>query len=488
MLDLIYSEKSNDRLRESSITYDDKIYAYSELSQMIENISNCLKQIGIGKNDKVVILDSNPFEFTLVLLSLIRINSIPMPIYSYASQKKIDDIIDSFNINYVVKPTKLDKIEFSDGKKNGISLKLDSLVELDVYKFSDYVDDSLDDVSMILFTSGTTSTPKAIMLTEENIISNVKAISAYLELTKNDNILIIKDLSHSSSIIGELFVGLYNGCCITMTSKLPVPKVILSLLEVNKISVFFAVPTLLKNIMVYPRLEEYNLSALRTVNFYGASMRATDIEKLIELLPNTNIIYSYGQTEASPRVTYIEKRDILLHLGSSGKPIQDVSVEILSDGRTTEPYEIGEIVVSGPNVMRGYYMNEEKTKKTVQEGKLFTGDYGYLDEEGFLYVKGRKDNMFTSAGKNIYPEEIEGVLTTYDEIKEALVIPKEKDDVTAEITAYIVLIDRDRLNRQRLLEFCKKRLELYKIPKEVVVVDELEKTPSGKICRNKKML
>ena len=144
-------------------------------------------------------------------------------------------------------------------------------------------------------------------------------------------------------------------------------------------------------------------------------------------------------------------------------------------------YNNGEIVVSGPNVMLGYYNDAEKTRKTIVDGKLYTGDYGYIDEDGYLYVQGRKDNMIISAGKNIYPEEIEQVLQTAEGVKEVLVRNISDDKGVEKFIAYI------EPNMSSLFEVCKNRLENYKIPSKFVYVKELEKTPSGKIVRKQQL-
>lgn len=146
--------------------------------------------------------------------------------------------------------------------------------------------------------------------------------------------------------------------------------------------------------------------------------------------------------------------------------------------------EIGEITVLGPNVMLGYYCNEEKTAATIKENRLFTGDLGYMDEDGFLYVTGRRDNMIISAGKNIYPEEIENVLMSCDDISEAVVIGRKTDNENCVITAYIVMSDHAVLNMEEIYKLCRDNLENYKIPKEVIPVKKLQKTASGKIKRN----
>ncbi len=218
-------------------------------------------------------------------------------------------------------------------------------------------------------------------------------------------------------------------------------------------------------------------------------MSKENIESLIDCFPKTNIIYSYGLTEASPRVTYIEKFDLIKKPKSSGKPIKGVNVSIENfNGEKIDGYDVGEIVVTGPNVMKGYYRNQEKTNETIVCGKLYTKDIGYLDEDGFLYVSGRKDNMFINAGKNIYPEEIEGVLLAHKNIKEALVKYEIDNSHDLVIVAYIKIKDGKSIDDTDVFEFCKTKLENYKIPRKIVKVMEIAKTASGKIKRNQSFI
>lgn len=454
-----------------ALQYQDKIFSYEELLSAILEKAKLFQQIGITANCKVAIVLTNPLDYILNSIAISSLNAIIMPIYPNTGVGKIEAIVSKYDINYII---------------SSVQLSYESIFEderIVVYQYSKEIDDSLSDVMTILFTSGTTNTPKAIMLTKNNISSNVRAISAYLNPTIEDNILLIKSLYHASTLIGELLVGLYNGCFIFVSTQLPVANVMLRLLEQKEINIFFAVPSLLKEIIVSKEREKYNLNQLRIMNFYGAPMNGTDITRLSEILPNVNIIYSYGQTEASPRVTYIERNELLIRPTSSGKPIQGVKIDIVDDAnQSVKPFEKGQIVVWGPNVMKGYYKNEEKTKVTLENGWLHTGDVGYLDEEGFLYVIGRKDNMVISAGKNIYIEEIEHVLNEMNGIKEVLVKAKLDDKGIARMEAFVVRCDEE-LSVTDIQNHCLYKLENYKVPKKITFVDYLEKTNSGKIKR-----
>ena len=454
-----------------ALQYQEKILSYEELSVAVLKKNKLLQEKGITAKCKVAIVLSNPMDYILNAIAVSKLNAVILPIYPNTGVGKIEGIVSKYDINYII---------------SSVKLEYESIFEDDrvvVYKYSDEIDESMSDVMAILFTSGTTNTPKAIMLTNDNISSNVIAISAYLKPTIEDNILLIKSLYHSSTLIGELLVGLYNGCFIVVSTQLPVATVMLNLLEQKEINIFFAVPSLLKEIIVSKDREKYNLNKLRIVNFYGAPMNVVDIKKLSEVLPNTNIIYSYGQTEASPRVTYIERKDLLIKSGSSGKAIQGVKIDIINDeNQSVKPFEKGQIVVCGPNVMKGYYRNEEKTIITLIDGWLHTGDIGYLDEDGFLYVVGRKDNMGIRAGKNIYLEEIENILNEMNGIKEVLVQAKLDENSIARIESFVILSDK-KLTVEEIQNYCLYKLENYKVPRKITIVDYLEKTNSGKIKR-----
>ena len=460
-----------------AIKYKDVELSYCELDNAAKEIADkCFANI---RRCNIGIVINNPMLFTVSLLAVSYLGCVAVPIYAYTGKEKIKDLVKKFSLEYVIFETGYDVFDV-EKKEDGITYLSDLIIHKETSIDKNYSD---KDCEIILLTSGTTGTPKGIMLSRDNIKSNVEAIGEYLSLTLNDKIFMVKNMNHSSSIIGELLVGLDNMCTIVFNSKILTASSMVNSIHDNNITVFFAVPTILREIILkHKQLNLEKIGHLRIINFYGAPMSSQDIINLVELLPKCNLIYSYGLTEASPRVTYIMGSDLLKKAGSSGKPIKNVKIEISNKGIDNN----GEIVVSGPNVMLGYYNNAEKTRRTLVDGKLYTGDYGYIDEDGYLYVQGRKDNMIISAGKNIYPEEIEQVLQTAEGVKEVLVRNITDDKGVEKFIAYIVTDDIE-LDMKSLFEVCKNGLENYKIPSKFVYVKELEKTPSGKIVRKQQL-
>ena len=457
-----------------AIKYKDVELSYSELDDVIKKIADeCFADI---ERCNIGIVVNSPMLFTMSLMAVSYLGCVAVPIYAHTGKEKIKELVKQFSLEYVIFEKGYDVLNCEEST----TVLSDLIIHKEVSVGKNHSDKNCE---IILLTSGTTGAPKGIMLSRDNIKSNVEAIGDYLRLTLNDKIFMVKNMNHSSSIIGELLVGLDNMCTIVFNSKVLTASSMVNSICDNNITVFFAVPTILREIILKQKqLNLEKIGHLRIINFYGAPMSSQDIDKLVELLPNCNLIYSYGLTEASPRVTYIMGSDLLKKAGSSGRPIKNVKIEISNKGIDNN----GEIVVSGPNVMLGYYNDAEKTRKTIVDGKLYTGDYGYIDEDGYLYVQGRKDNMIISAGKNIYPEEIEQVLQTAEGVKEVLVRNISDDKGVEKFIAYIVTDDIEP-NMSSLFEVCKNRLENYKIPSKFVYVKELEKTPSGKIVRKQQL-
>ncbi len=205
-------------------------------------------------------------------------------------------------------------------------------------------------------------------------------------------------------------------------------------------------------------------------------------QELAQVLPETDIYIMYGQTEATARLTYLEPRDLFKKPGSIGKPIPGVRIELIKDdGIPARRGEEGEIVVSGKNVMVGYFNDPESTGKVLRGGNLYTGDIGRIDEDGYLYIVGRRSDMIKSGAHRISPKEIEEVIVGMDEVHEVAVVGIADEILGEVIRAVIVLKDGASLNAKHVQRYCQAKLAAFKIPKEIVFVNELPKTHTGKV-------
>lgn len=470
----------NDVYRENSkvaIKDNNGSISYEQLQEEINRCANCMKKSGIQKNDKIGLMIKTHRQFITLFLAGILADAAIVPIYTNIGKEKIDRIVEELNINYIISEKQI------DGNTSEPFLCMqDELYLTKEISAKRKVDDIDDDIILIMMTSGTTNKAKGVMLSTTNISSNIKSICDYINFRDDDNVLIVKNTNHISTIVGEMLLALYTGVISVYNSNVIGINNLSNIINKNKVTIFFAVPFLLEKLL---EQEVQVGQSLRLVNFYGAKMNTKNVQKLIEKYPKVNFIYSYGQTEASPRITYIERDDLMKYIGSSGKAVSGVSIMIQDkEGNVLEQNQTGEIVVSGLNIMRGYYNNPEMTKKVIVDGNLHTGDLGYINEDGYLYVVGRQDNMIIINGKNIHPEEIEMIVAGYEGVVEVLVEEKQYGR-TRGLVCYVVKKNDTEIDVKDLLRYVRDRVEDYKIPREVIFVEQLEKTTSGKVKRNR---
>ena len=243
------------------------------------------------------------------------------------------------------------------------------------------------------------------------------------------------------------------------------------------------IPTMLY-LITKSKKSNCSLKSLRYLCFGGGTIGLDVLKKMNKRLPGVGVVQTYGQTEAGPRITCLLPQDSERKIGSVGRPIPGVCVKVVDeDGKELHANSCGEIVVKGDNIMKGYYKRTEETAKVIRNGWLHTGDIGIFDEEGYLYVVGRIKNVIITGGLNIYPEEIEEVLRSYSDVEEALVLPKQHEVLGEVPMAQVVVKKNSRVNASELLDFCKERLEIQKIPSEIIVVERIEKTYNGKVRR-----
>ena len=229
-------------------------------------------------------------------------------------------------------------------------------------------------------------------------------------------------------------------------------------------------------------VRDYTFPSLRYLTQAGAAMAPTLAGKLTEIFPDTDIYIMYGQTEAAPRLSYLEPQRIHDKAGSIGKAIPGVTLEVCrKDGTPVSVGEVGEIVASGDNIMAGYWNQPEETAKVIRQGKLWTGDLARKDEEGFLYIEGRKSAIIKSGSHRIAPKEIETIIMQLDEVHEVAVVGKPDEILGEKIVAFIVLKTDRYLQAKEVVTYCRKFLPVFKAPHDVVFKSTLPKTSSGKV-------
>lgn len=324
--------------------------------------------------------------------------------------------------------------------------------------------DDLSNTAFILSTSGTTGEPKGVKLSEENILCNLQAIQAYFQITPCDRMLIIRPLFHVSALTGEFLLSLYAGAEIIFAGGGSLPIAAAKTVVAQNVSVLCATPTLLRYMCgVFERMQ--CAVSLRKLALSGECLSEEFANRLPSVLPDTELFNVYGLTEASPRISALLPEFFAQHPTSVGKPIQGVDVKLMD----------GSLWVRGFNVMQGYYLNPEASSEKTKDGWLYTGDMAEMDADGFLYIKGRADDMMIRAGMNLYPQEIENALLCSPSVHEALVYMQ-----SGKIIAKIV----GNADKQDILLLCREKLPAYAVPEQVEFVNALPKNAAGKLVRH----
>ncbi len=337
-----------------------------------------------------------------------------------------------------------------------------------------------DPPSLIMCTSGTTGMPKGVMLSEENILTNILDIDKYFQLNSQDQILIARPLYHSAVLSGEFLFSLTKGLEILFYSGDFHPLELSKLIKQHKITVMCGTPTMFQILSRFSKEKNVNL---KKIALSGECLSADTAKHIQQAFSDAKIYHVYGLTEASPRVSYLPPELFYKHPTSVGFPLRSVEIKVVDkNGRPQCVNRVGELWVKGKNIMLGYYNEPERTQAVLQDGWLCTGDLAFLDQNGLLYIKCRKDDMIIRAGMNIYPQEIEMILKEDPRVEEVLAYgiynKFSGEAVGLQIKGKFNHIDD-------ILRLCKEKLPPYEQPVKVKIVEEIPKNGSGKMIRRK---
>ncbi|CAM5208848.1 Long-chain acyl-CoA synthetase OS=Ureibacillus acetophenoni OX=614649 GN=SAMN05877842_10781 PE=4 SV=1 [Ureibacillus acetophenoni] len=474
---------------------------YAEFERKVGNLSFALKEIGIGKGDHVAFLLGNSPEFLLSLYACMRIGATAVPVNPIY---QLDEIAYIFNNGDVQAVIALDTLlpMLDEGKvlfpkvdkyivcetKNG-DQSLSSELRGKLYKFSELleadgelapVEINEEDTAIILYTSGTTGYPKGAELSYRNLYANARDVSHFMGYTADDRIIATLPLFHVFALTVVANAPLFVGGTVLIAPRFS-PGEIFQLARAQKASVFAGVPTMYNFMYQYAEGNAEDFATVRLAISGGAPLPAQVLHNF-EGKFHVPISEGYGLSEASP-VTCFNPQDRVRKVGSIGTSITNVENKIVDDnGKELPPNEVGELIVRGRNVMKGYYKNVGETVKAIRDGWLYTGDLAKMDEEGYFYIVDRKKDMIIVGGFKVYPREVEEVLYQHEAILEAAVVGIPDENFGEAVCAYVVLKD-SVTSEDELKEFCTEHLAKYKVPTEVRIVSSLPKNSTGKILR-----
>lgn len=486
-----------------AICQGDQEWTYAEANERINRLANGFKNLGLKKGDHVAILSFNCYQFLETLFACFKSGLCAVPLNFRLHPKEYQYIIDHSDSIAVVfgedfgdpllsANEKMPKVKHYICFSNPSAGMEDyeNLIKNTASEFKD-VEVNQDDLAWIFYTSGTTGLPKGAMLTHGNLLAMTMNFYADISpLGPDDAVLHAAPLSHGSGLYSLPNVGKAANNAILETRSFE-PKVVCETIQKRKITNMFAAPTMVKLLVSWPEIDNYDLRSLKCLNYGGGPSYVEDLKEAIRKLPPC-LVQLYGQGESPMTITYLRKEEHVLEgmeeqmerLSSAGIPRTDVEVKIFDKDDSELPAgELGEIVVRGEVVMKGYWKNEEATAETLRKGWLHTGDIGRMDERGYLYLFDRSKDMIISGGENIYCREIEDIIIRHPAVYEVAVIGVPDEKWGEAVKAVVSLKPGMKATEQEIIDFCKENIASYKKPKSVDFVDELPKNSYGKIIK-----
>lgn len=475
--------------------YKDMTKTLRELDDISNRIGNGLLSLGIQKGDRVTMLIPNRPEFIYAWFALMKIGAVMVPVNTQFKPDEIKYIISNSEARTLI-TTGL----FQDTviKIRGELPQLQHIIVIDpkdkagIIPFEDVVSGNPSepavavgeyDYASFIYTSGTTGYPKGVIDTNRNYIANAHQIAEAADFTEKDRAMLILPLFHCNAQVVTVLAPLYAGASFVLMEGFS-PKEFLPAIDKYKPSTFSAVPTVYAILNSLPDAEKYDLSSLRFV-ICGAAPMPVEVFNTFEKKYKAFILEGYGLSEAAC-ASIINPLKGKRKIGSIGKPLHGQEAKILDENNRELPQgQIGEICIKGDVVMTGYYKNPEATASAIKDGWLHTGDLGYMDEEGYIFIIGRKKEMIIRGGENIYPKEIEEVLYKHQGVQDAAVVGIPDPKWGEEVFGFVVPKQGMQLSEQELVGFLKEKIADYKIPKKFIVSASFPKTATGKIQKNK---
>jgi len=456
--------------------------SYRDIYEKALKLAYFLKE-NYGEGNNIVLISPNNVFFIIVYLGIMKSGNICVPLNPLIEQENLDFILDTCQCKsaFVVGNIAL-KLDFE-------TVKIFSKIDCDEMINSvsgDYPESAEFDenrLAQVLFTSGSTGFPKGVMLTHKNIIANTDSILRYLQLKQEDIMEVVLPFFYCYGL-SLLHTHLRVGGSIVLNNNFVFLGTVIDDLEKYHCTGFAGVPThfqiLLRKSKSFIKKE---FPHLRYVTQAGGKLHDVFIKEFAEAFPDKKFFVMYGQTEATARLSFLAPELVIKKLGSIGKSIPGVRLEIFNEkGNIVKPGEVGEIVAKGENIMVGYLNDPESTEQTLRDGWLFTGDMAKKDEAGFIYLVTRKKEIIKVGGKRVSPKEIEGTIVNIPDVIDCTVEGVDDELLGEAIKATVVLTDKITKEEAKeiILKTCGQKLAVYKIPQIIDFTDNITISQTGK--------
>jgi len=470
--------------QKTAIVYKANRWSYADLRALVDVRKSQLVKAGLSEQDRAIVWMENSPEYVATYLAVLELGGIVVALHPQTTTEEVGRIIRHVGGAGLIVSPAVKHWRMSDFESVGLRFLL-SGEDMHRMDYRDAGHEVPESVAQIIYTSGSTGRPKGVVLTHKNLMANTCSILDYLQLTADDSVMAVLPFVYAygnSVMLTHLFVG----GALMIENNMLYPHVVLDSMIKTGVTGFSGVSTTYALLLNHSNLKSYAFPALRYLTHAGGPMPSELLSRIRTAFPDQRIFLMYGQTEASARLTYLPPELLDAKKESAGRAIPGVVLKIVRErGETARPGEVGEIWASGDNIMQGYWQDPELTAVVLQDGWLHTGDLGRLDEEGYLTIVGRNNEMIKAGSYRISPTEIEEVLLQHQQVHEAGVVGIDDPILGQKICAIVTLKEAGTLTDQDLMVYCAQRLVQYKRPKVIAIVSSLPKSPSGKILRER---
>ncbi len=461
--------------------------SYAELDDGSARLATLLCEKGLDPGDRIGVMLPNVLEFPVSYYGVLRAGGIVVPMNVLLKRREIAFYLEDSGAKLL-----LAWHGFAEEAREGAADTGAELIEVEPEAFAatlveldpapGLTETAEDDTAVILYTSGTTGKPKGAELTHANLARNADVSSRTTsEIGAGDVVLGALPLFHSFGQTVAMNASLSVGACLTLVPKFD-PGEALATMQRDGVTHFYGVPTMFGALLHHPERERFDTSSLRICITGGASM-PVEVLRGFEEAFGAKVMEGYGLSETSP-VACSNHPDRERKAGSIGTPIEGVEMRVVDEDDHPVPQgEVGEIVIRGHNIMKGYWQRPDATEEAMRGGWFHSGDMARTDEDGYFYIVDRKKDLIIRGGYNVYPREVEEVLYEHPKIREAAVVGVPHDSWGEEIGAAVVLHEGEQLSPEEVSAYVKERIAAYKYPRVVWFLDDLPKGPTGKILK-----
>jgi long-chain acyl-CoA synthetase len=470
-----------------ALKLDDMVVNYAVLNEGATRIAGLLKDKGLKPGDRVAIMLPNVPYFGVVYYGILRAGGVVVPMNVLLKGREVAFYLSDSGAKVVFAWHGFEEAAQAGAEEAGAEAILvtpgefEQLV-MDAPRAEENEPRAGDDTAVILYTSGTTGTPKGAELTHDNLRENCTVTAGTLvDITEQDMVLGALPLFHSFGQTCGLNAAVATGACLTLIPRFD-PAKALEIIARDQVTVLEGVPTMYHAMLNARGHEDADTSSLRLCVSGGSAM-PVEVMKAFEKAFDCIILEGYGLSETSP-VASFNHPDRERKPGSIGTPIQGVEMKVVDDDNNDVAQgEVGEIVIRGHNVMKGYWGREDATAEVMRGGWFHSGDMATVDEDGYFFIVDRKKDMIIRGGYNVYPREIEEVLYEHPAISEAAVVGVPDDSLGEEVGAAVILREGAEASADDIRDFVRERVAAYKYPRKIWFPDELPKGPTGKILK-----